>query len=165
MSGIIMATTIDNNDLLVEALKKNGFKITPSAHSILASAKLTPDVLVDNLKKNWNKFGSKKDTEITVQRAVNILMEASHWIKDSLEVKAEITARKKIRIKTTLPKHLDKTLTLIKKSKKSVSAKQIATTTGRKEITERLYLDKLVKKGYLQRVKVKSGKFEYSLKK
>ena len=119
--------------------------------------------MVDGLKKNWKKFGPKNDKTITVDRAVNILMETSHWKKETTLIKAEIVKLKKTPGK--LPEYLNKTLIAAKKGKKIIKVEEISVITGRKEITERLYLDKLVKKKILFRKKDDHGNFVYSVKK
>ena len=142
---------------LLSRLEQLDFKITPGALQVLENSHITPEEIIEDIREHWNP---EKEKIITVKEAINFMLESSKFAKISLELKKEIKSRKK---PNDLPMKYQKTFNILKKLNRKATAGEVARFTRRKGNTESIYLNNLVKLGYVSKTVSKNNKSNYEV--
>jgi Fic family protein len=136
---------MSENELL-RKLEANDFQVTPGALEVFKNSHISINDLVKDITLSW-------DTEeriITTKRAVKVMLNSQKFSVFSREIAQEIKSRAKQTI--VVPRHLMRTYSIIKRfNNNTVNAGQIAQITHRKKATEKIYLEELVKKGFVKK--------------
>ena len=136
-------------DLLNE-LKAIDFQITPSALEVIKNSHVQINDLLTGIKTSWKS----KEKIITVKEAINLILD-SREAGISREIALEIKAHEKF---VPVPRHLRRTYTVLKRFEEPVTAGYVARITHRKKTTEEIYLNQLVKNGFVKKKKQKGRK-------
>ena len=136
-------------DLLNE-LKAIDFQITPSALEVIKNSHVQINDLLTGIKTSWKS----KEKIITVKEAINLILD-SREAGIAREIASEIKAHEKF---VPVPRHLRRTYTVLKRFEEPVTAGYVARITHRKKTTEEIYLNQLVKNGFVKKKKQKGRK-------
>ena len=131
-------------DLLTE-LKALDFQITPSALEVIKNSHMQINDLLTGIKTSWKS----KEKIITVKEAINLILD-SRQAGISREIASEIKAHEKF---IPVPRHLRRTYAVLKRFEEPVTAGYVARITHRKKATEEIYLNQLVKSGFVEKKK------------
>ncbi|UCE13806.1 MAG: hypothetical protein JSV04_01200 [Candidatus Heimdallarchaeota archaeon] len=128
---------------LLDKLKATEYAFSPGALEVLKNSHIPIDDLLPAIKRFW------KGEEIKIKEAINIML-TTKQAGASKEIASEIKARRKY---VDIPKRFRRTYSILKRFKDPVTAGHIARITHRKKGTEELYLNQLVKLGFVTKTK------------
>jgi len=133
---------MSETDLLVK-LKAMDFQITPSALEVIKNSHMQINDLLTGIKTSWKS----KEKIITVKEAINLILD-SRQAGISRAIASEIKAHEKF---IPVPRHLRRTYAILKRFEEPVTAGYVARITHRKKTTEQIYLNQLVKSGFVKK--------------
>ena len=139
-------------------LKALDFQITPGALEVIKNSHVPFGDLIADIQKFWE--GEEKI--ITVKEAINLMVRSREDIAISREVVSEIKARKEY---VPVPRQFRRTYTILKRFEQPVTAGYVARITHRKKSTEEIYLNQLVKLGFVTEIQKDNEKKRYHIKK
>ncbi len=128
---------------LLDKLKAIDFQITPSALEVIKNSHLQINDLLTGIETSWKS----KEKLITVKEAINLILD-SRQAGISREIVSEIKTHEKF---IPIPRQLRRTYTILKRFENPVTAGHIARVTHRKKTTEKIYLNQLVKDGFVKK--------------
>ncbi len=137
-------------------LKALDFRITPGALEVMKNSHVPLGDLIADIQKFWEE----EERIITVKKAINLMVRSQRDIAISREVVSEIKAREKY---IPVPRQLRRTYTILKRFEKPVTAGYIARITHRKMTTEEIYLNQLVKLGFVTEIQKGNEKKRYQI--
>jgi Fic family protein len=140
---------------LIDKLKAMDFQITPSALEVIKNSHMQIDDLLTGIKTSWKS----KEKIITVKEAINLILD-SRQAGISREIASEIKSHEKF---VPVPKHLRRTYSILKRFEEPVTAGYVARITHRKKATEEIYLNQLVKSGFVKRKREGSKTTRYQI--
>ena len=128
---------------LVAKLKATEYSFSPGALEVLKNSHIPIDDLLAAIEQFW------KGEEIKIREAINIML-TTKQAGVSKEIASEIKARREY---LDIPKRFRRTYTVLKQFDQPVTAGYISRITHRKRVTEQLYLNHLVKLGFVTKNK------------
>ncbi len=138
---------------LLDKLKAIDFQITPSALEVIKNSHMQINDLLTGIESSWKR----KEKIITVKEAINLIL-SSKQAGITREIASEIKTHEKF---VPVPRRLRRTHTILKRFDRPVTAGYIARITHRKKNTEEIYLNQLVKGGFVKKERTKGEKARY----
>ena len=138
---------------LLNKLKAIDFQITPSALEVIKNSHMQINDLLTGIERSWKS----KEKVITVKEAINLILDSRH-AGISREIASEIKAHEKF---VPVPRRLRRTLTILRRFEKPVTAGYIARITHRKKATEEIYLNQLVAGGFAKKERMGNKRIYY----
>lgn len=138
---------------LLDKLKAIDFQITPSALEVIKNSHMQINDLLTGIESSWKR----KEKIITVKEAINLIL-SSKQAGITREIASEIKTHEKF---VPVPRRLRRTYTILKRFDRPVTAGYIARITHRKKNTEEIYLNQLVKGGFVKKERTKGEKARY----
>ena len=128
---------------LLDKLKELDFQITPSALEVIKNSHMQINDLLTGIETSWKS----KEKIITVKEAINLILD-SRQAGISREIASEIKTHEKF---VPIPRHLRRTYTILKRFEEPVTAGYVARISHRKKTTEEIYLNQLVRDGFVKK--------------
>ncbi|MFX0084978.1 MAG: hypothetical protein ACFFAU_04825 [Candidatus Hodarchaeota archaeon] len=145
---------MSENDLLSK-LKANNFQVTPGALEVFKNSHIPVNDLVNDIVLSWGD----DEKIITTKKAIKVMLNSQKFSIFSKEIVSEIKERAAATV--VVPRHLMRTYAIMKRfGESSVTPGQIARISRRKKNTEKIYLEQLVKEGYVKK-RIKNSKALY----
>jgi len=141
---------------LLSKLKANNFKVTPGAMEVFKNSHIPVNDLVNDIAISWGD----EERIITTKKAIRVMLNSQKYSIFSKEITEEI--KKKTKPVVVVPRHLMRTYAIMKRfGNTPVIPGYIAQITHRKKETEKIYLEELVKNGFIKK-KLNEKRNQYS---
>ena len=143
---------------LLSKLKANNFKVTPGAMEVLKNSHIPVNDLVNDIAISWGD----EERIITTKKAIRVMLNSQKFSIFSKEITEEI--KKKVEPVVVVPRHLMRTYAIMKRfGNTPVIPGRIAQITHRKKETEKIYLEELVKNGFIKKKLKEKKQYSYQI--
>jgi hypothetical protein len=143
---------------LLSKLKANNFKVTPGAMEVLKNSHIPVNDLVNDIAISWGD----EERIITTKKAIRVMLNSQKFSIFSKEITEEI--KKKVEPVVVVPRHLMRTYAIMKRfGNTPVIPGRIAQITHRKKETEKIYLEELVKNGFIKKKLKEKNQYSYQI--
>ncbi len=143
---------------LLSKLKANNFKVTPGAMEVLKNSHIPVNDLVNDIAISWGD----EERIITTKKAIRVMLNSQKFSVFSKEITEEI--KKKAELVVVVPRHLMRTYAIMKRfGNTPVIPGRIAQITHRKKETEKIYLEELVKNGFIKKKLKEKNQYSYQI--
>jgi len=143
---------------LLSKLKANNFKVTPGAMEVLKNSHIPVNDLVNDIAISWGD----EERIITTKKAIRVMLNSQKFSVFSKEITEEI--KKKVEPVVVVPRHLMRTYAIMKRfGNTPVIPGRIAQITHRKKETEKIYLEELVKNGFIKKKLKEKNQYSYQI--
>lgn len=143
---------------LLSKLKANNFKVTPGAMEVLKNSHIPVNDLVNDIAISWGD----EERIITTKKAIRVMLNSQKFSIFSKEITEEI--KKKVEPVVVVPRHLMRTYAIMKRfGNTPVIPGRIAQITHRKKETEKIYLEELVKNGFIKKKLKEKNQYFYQI--